>query len=80
VLPDLIRAAPVSKLLHLAFGPLLAQSEFLDLAGSRQRHGLDGARIRATRWLAMTISTPSFVDCFSNQAPNIAPEGAGQQA
>src|SRR6267378_6351039 len=35
------KTGPASKLLHLAVGPLLAQFELLNLAGSRQRHGVE---------------------------------------
>src|SRR6266700_3524418 len=63
-----------SNLLHLAFGPLLAQFELLDLAGSRQRHGLNDEPVARglvrCEMLAHVIVQLVLVEDHARRRPN----------
>src|SRR5467141_3133500 len=68
------KTGPASKLLHLAVGPLLAQFELLNLAGSRQRHGVEDEPMARglvrCEMLAHVIVQLVLVDDHARRRPN----------
>src|SRR5882724_53953 len=70
----LAATSAASNLFHLAFGPLLAQFELLDLAGSRQRHGVNDEPIARglvrCEMLAHVIVQLVLVDDHARRRPN----------